>query len=156
MNPKLQEAIESDCGHGVCALLKEKDASNVIELLDVVANRDSYTERAFLNAIYILGRWGDERAVPLITQELPDLDERGKICALDALGRIGKDVDVEEIAKAGESENPDVRKFAIRALARIGTVEARQKLDELDIKEKIPWLKDVAQKSIRNLSQPRH
>lgn len=152
MDPVVKEAIESDCGHGACVLLERKNPNDVIELLDVVANRSSYTERAFLNAVYILGRLGDERAVPLISENLPDLDEKGQICAIDALGRIGKDIDADVIAKYGESKNPDVRKFALKALSRIGGKAAKEKLEALSAKETIPWLKKVGEDSIRNLT----
>lgn len=152
MDPRVKEALESDCGHGVCALLEKTEPNDVDELLEVVSHRSSYTEREFLNATYILGRLGDERAVPVITANLPKLDEKGQICAIDALGRIGTGVDAEVIAKYGDSDNPDVRKYTLKALSRVGGKTAKEKLEALNAKEKIPWLKKVGEDSIRKIA----
>jgi HEAT repeat protein len=152
MDALVKEAIESDCGFGVCALLEKKDPNHLIELLDVASHHSDYTELSYLNAIYILGRWGDERAVSLIESNLPDLNEKGQICALDALGRIGKGVNAKQVGQYGDSKNPDVRKFAMKALSRIGGKAAKQKLEELNAKETIPWVKKIGEKSIQQLS----
>lgn len=152
MDALVKEAIESDCGYGVCALLEKKDPNHLIELLDVASHHGDYSELSYLNAVYLLGRLGDERAVSIISANLPDLDEKGQICALDALGRIGKGVDAKQIGQYGESKNPDVRKFAIKALSRIGGNVAKQKLEELNAKETIPWIKKIGEKSIQHLS----
>lgn len=152
MDSLIKEAIESDCGYGVCKLLEKKDPKHLIELLDVASHRSDYSELSYLNAVYLLGRFGDERAAPIISANLPDLDEKGQICAIDALGRIGKGVDAKLLGQYGDSKNPDVRKYAIKALSRIGGKGVKKKLEELNVKEKIPWLKKIGEKSIQQLS----
>lgn len=152
MDSLVKEAIESDCGFGVCELLEKKDPKHLVELLDVASHRSDYSETSYLNAVYLLGRFGDERAASIISADLPDLDEKGQICAIDALGRIHKGVDAKLVGQYGDSKNPDVRKYAIKALSRIGGNEAKQKLEEINAKETIPWIKKIGEKSIKHLS----
>jgi HEAT repeat protein len=66
--------------------------------------------------------------VPVIIERLADFDERLRITAVDALGRLGTPEAAGAVLDRAGDPSPDVRRFAAVALARIGGAAARDRL----------------------------
>jgi hypothetical protein len=88
-SPELQLALESDCATGVEEVIAARRGED-LEALRNMLRPDAPVSPAFRqNAIQLLGLWGDAESAPAIRALLPELDERQRINAVDALGRLG-------------------------------------------------------------------
>ncbi len=99
-------------------------------------------------ALYALGRWGDPRVVPDIERVLPEMDEAGRIAALDALRRLGTDQALETAAGYARDPSPQVRKFAIQALDRIGGPRAQTTLRDIATEDPEEWIRGLAARNL--------
>lgn len=127
LSRRLNQELETECGHTIEDILGRKSAKDFEQVLAVVAD-ESATNVKRQNAIQVLGRWGDPVAVPAITAVMPSLDERGLINAIDALSHIGGADASRVVSKYAKSDSPDVRRFVVIGLERIGTKRALDKV----------------------------
>src|SRR4029077_5234324 len=97
----------------------------------VLQTPEQYPTSWIQTAIHLAGRTGDRASAPMIGSMLPDLDERGRINAVSALGSIGGPAAQTAVLRAATDQSADVRRFAVHALARLDTDIARQRLSEL-------------------------
>lgn len=126
----IDEELRSECGHAAEDILARRSPEEFRRLRAVVAAK-APDPVELQNAINLLGRWGDPEAAPDIVALLPGLDEVGLINAVDALGRLGGTVATNAVLKQAGHESPDVRRFAVAALARLGTKRATDRLEKL-------------------------
>lgn len=100
-------------------------------------------------AIYALGRWGDSSVVPDIVDALPRLKESHCITAIEALGRLGTKDARKAIERFADNPSPQVRKFVVKALSRIGGRAAEARLQKMVKEGRDDWVRDFAAKRMR-------
>src|SRR5262245_8577952 len=89
MSKELTAVLECDCAQDLDAILKARRPQD-FEALQGLVSLDSSIKPGHRNkALYLLGRWGDPAPVTAICRILPQLNESGRISAIDALGRLG-------------------------------------------------------------------
>lgn len=129
MSEALQEALKSDCGHSLEPVVAERNPQDFQALLAVVERPSQTGDR--LKALHLLGRWGDQSAVPVISRLLPELNELERCRAIDALGRLGGAEAQAVVLEHADDPSPQVRKFTVHALTRLDTPKARDVLQRM-------------------------
>lgn len=114
------------------------------DALRAVLTDPEVDERYRRKAIYALGRWNDRRAVADIRQVMPELNHRSCATAIDALGRLGGTESREAIEAYADDPEPQVRKFVVKALQRIGGQAATDQLKVMAKGDSREWLRDLA------------
>ncbi len=131
MSPELLRVFESDCATGVEDFLAVASPSDLDAVRGVLQTPERYPTSWTQTAIHLAGRIGDRQSAPRIGSILPSLDERGRINAVTALGLIGGPEAQAAVLYAATDQSADVRRFAVHALAHLGTDTSRQRLSEL-------------------------
>ncbi|MBB4934848.1 HEAT repeat protein [Lipingzhangella halophila] len=147
MPQELRAALEADDAGEFAQLLRQRRPEDVEALRDLLSTEDDIPADHRTKAMYAFGQWREESVVPEIRRLLPGLDERGRIGALSALGRIGTPDSVEALGEHAEDPSPQVRKAAAVGLGRVGTPDARRRLTQMAQAESEPWLRDLATRS---------
>jgi HEAT repeat protein len=129
MSEALREALKSDCGHSLEPVVAERNPQDFQALLVVVERPSQMDDR--LKALHLLGRWGDQRAVPVISRLLPELTALERCRAIDALGRLGGAEAQAVVLEHADDPSTQVRKFAVHALTRLDTPKAREVLQRM-------------------------
>ena len=118
---RVRDVMETDCAHTLENLVANPSDQEVRELIATVEDEAGVSANERQRAVYMLGRMGREEAAPAIVKALPMLDEGGRVAAADALGRLATPEAQSAVMELSHDSAPQVRKFAARALARIGT-----------------------------------
>ena len=63
---------------------------------------------------------------------------------MDALGRVGSAEAEAAVSSYAEDESPQVRKFVVLALRRIGTPQSRAKLKQMAQQDAEGWVRKLA------------
>lgn len=143
MSTELSEALHSDCARSFEAVLTRKNPDDFKALIDIT--QDEASPAALRStALFILGGWGDTKAVEAIASVLPKLSEAEQVSALDALGRLGTPAALQAIRDCVHAESADVRKFAVHALGRIGSPEALAALQEIEQRDPTAYVRKAA------------
>jgi HEAT repeat protein len=149
MPPELLRAMESDCATGVEEVVAVRRLDDLDALRSLLRADVDVPPSFRQNAIHILGRWGDSESVGAIRSLLPTFDERERINAVDALGRLGgPDAEAAVFEVAGD-DSPDVRRFAAYALANLGTEAARDRLRDMQSSDPERTVRVAAERSLR-------
>jgi HEAT repeat protein len=145
MSSNLAEALQSDCARSFETVLSERNPDDFEALISIAADKTSSPAQRS-TAIFLLGAWGDIKAVDTITSALPGLPDAEKVSALDALGRLGSPAALKAVREFTTAESPNVRKFAVHALARIGSPEALEALAEIQKREPVEYVRKAAER----------
>lgn len=121
LSQRVRDVMETDCAHTLEDLVAKPTDAEIRELIAVIDDEAEMTPNQRQRAVYMLGRMGRKEAAPTIIKALPRLDEGGKVAAADALGRLATPEAQAAVMDLSHDRAPQVRKFAARALARIGT-----------------------------------
>ena len=121
LSQRVRDVMETDCAHTLEDLVAKPSDSEIRELIGIVDDEAQMTPNQRQRAVHLLGRMGRTEAVPNIVKALPRLDEGGKVAAANALGRLATPEAQQAVMDLSYDRAPQVRKFAARALARIGT-----------------------------------
>jgi hypothetical protein len=105
--------------------------------------------RSAQNAIHILGRWGDSESAAVIRSLLPTFDERGRINAVDAPGKLDAPDAEAAVLGLAEGDSPDVRRFAAYALSNRDTEAARRRLREMHGGDPARFVRAAAERGLR-------
>ena len=140
---ELRLAFESDDAQELDRLIRQR-RQDVFEALGDLLSDSSAPSEYRTKAFTALGRWGDQSVVPIMLHVLPQLTERERIAAIDALGRLGTAEAAAAISAYAEDDSPQVRKFVVLALDRIGTAEAREQLRRIAGADADAWLRQLA------------
>jgi HEAT repeat protein len=141
--PHIAKALETDEPGPLDAIVREQRPED-FDVLRRIATSHQVSESFRTKALYALGRWGDRRAVPEIARVLPTLDEGGRIAAIDALGRLGGAEIVDVVAAYRDDPSPQVRKFVVKALSRVGDAKARAQLESISRDDPQEWVRKLA------------
>jgi HEAT repeat protein len=141
--PELVRALESDDSGSLDEIIRARRQEH-FDALQRLATSAAASPEHRTKALYALGRWGDPRAVPDIERVLPSLEENGRIAAIDALGRLGSEDAIETIGKYRKDSSPHVRKFVVRALARIGGARSQAELRTIAADDPEEWIRTLA------------
>ncbi len=147
LSAALTNALTSDCAHSVEDVLKAKRAKDHTDLIELVS-KDSANSEAKSRALFVLGRWGDSAAVAPIAKALPDLDEVGRVSAVDALGLLNTAKAMDAIVTMSDDSSPHVRKFVARALARFSKPKAESTLKTMEKIDQEGFVREQAKKSL--------
>jgi len=147
LSAALDNALASDCAHSVEEVLEAKRAKDHTDLIAVIG-KDSADTSAKSRALYVLGRWGDTAAVEPIAKALPNLDELGRVSAIDALGLLNTAKAMDTIVSLADDSSPHVRKFVARALARFSKPKAESTLKHMEKKDQEGFVRQQAKKSL--------
>lgn len=121
LSQRVRAVLETDCAHTLEDLVAKPSDAEIRELIAVVDDEAEMTPNQRQRAVYMLGRMDRKEAAPNILKALPRLDEGGRVAAADALGRLATPEAQAAIVELSHDAAPQVRKFAAKALARIGT-----------------------------------
>ena len=81
------------------------------------------------NAIYYMGKYKEERAVPMLIRLLGDNQQKEtRLCSINALGKIGDDRSVEALVEILRNTNKEIRIAAVEALGKIKNSKATKPL----------------------------
>lgn len=144
----LLRALESDCATDLEYVIREKKQEDFEVLQGFLSLDRSIRSEYRTRALYALGRWGDSVVVDNIRRILPNLDEAGRISAIDALGRLGTRTALECILDRANDPSPQVRKVVVYALGKSNALEARVKLREIAARDPIDYVRERASKYI--------
>lgn len=145
---ELRQALEADDAEEFHLLLRRRRPEDQEALLALLTPDPSVPPDHRTKALYGLGQWGDPTVVPAITRLLPELDDRGKIAALSALGRLPTTESTAALAEHVHDASPQVRKTAVVALSKSDAPEARATLREVAAAEPVEWLRDLAARAV--------
>lgn len=148
ISEKLLRALESDDAGELGIIIKKRKQEDFKALQTFLSLDPSIKNEHRAKAIYALGRWGDPAPVKAIGSIISDLDEASRITAINTLGRISTEDSLDVVIKLVDDPSPNVRKFVARALARINTTEAHEKLKEIASKDKVEYVRVLASKYI--------
>lgn len=149
----------ADIPERIALALEADDSMELERVIDEAAEKDIAVLRAVVTdsaaptthrtrAMFALGRWGDERSAQVIVRTLPELDERGMIAAVDALGRLGTPEALNAVVAQAGHESPHVRKFVVEALARSSDPAAQAKLDDMASSDEVEFVRSLARRRI--------
>jgi HEAT repeat protein len=138
------QAIESVCATGVEEVVEAQRSDDLVALRAALREDADIPPSLRQNAIHILGRWGDTQSAAAIRALLPRFDERERINAVDALGRLGGPDAEAAVLQTTEDESPDVRRFAAYALSNLGTEVARERLRDMEETDPVQWVRAAA------------
>ena len=144
MSPELLRTIESVCASGVEEVVEARRPNDLVALRAALREDADVPPSLRQNAIHILGRWGDTESAAAIRSLLPRFDERERINAVDALGRLGGPDAETAVLQTTEDESPDVRRFAAYALSNLGTDVARKRLRDMEETDPVQWVRAAA------------
>ncbi len=113
------------------------------------------TNRTYLKAVRVLGRVGDDRAVPALAAILDDAPWRVRTEAACALGDLGLSEGIPPLRAALIDDSRSVRREAVRSIFAIGGREARPVIEAYLAGEKDPELRSVARALLENRELPR-
>ena len=150
MSPDLQRAMESECATGVEEVVAARRPDDLAALRELL-QADSDASPSFRqSAIHILGRWGDSESADAIRSLLPAFDERERINAVDALGRLESPVAEAAVLDLAADDSPDVRRFAAYALSNLATEAARGRLRDMESTDPERYVRAAAERSLRD------
>lgn len=129
---------------GELDLVVKKGRPEDFEALRSLVSMDAEPEHC-QRAIYALGRWGDQSAVPDVVSILPQLDENARITAVDALGRLGSREAQSAVESCADDPSPEVRKFVVQALGRLGGADAESRLRSMARRDSEGWIRSLAE-----------
>lgn len=149
---QLERLVNASCGNELerFAVLDGEDLRQLRQMVEgaVLVNR-----RAQQNALALLGRAGDQDAAPLIIDRLAEFDERERINAADVLGRLATPDSIAAVADMLHDPSPDVRRFAISSLGRVGGDLARERLTQAAAEETVPFVRLKAEQVLQELEE---
>lgn len=148
ISDELRVALESDCATGVDEILDHRRTEDVQTLRALLRPEPDDPPAFQQHAIHLLGRLGDTESAAQISALLPRLAERGRINAVDALGRIDSPTAVEGVLQAANDPSPDVRRFAAYALARQDTSHTRARLTEMAQSDDTDFVRFTAERAL--------
>jgi HEAT repeat protein len=145
---KFERLLSATCGNELerFALL---DGEDLLRLRQMVAGTVVVDQQTQRNALALLGRAGDQEAVPLIIGRLANLDERERINAVDVLGRLNTPESISAVADFTTDPSPDVRRFAVIALSRVGGALAREKLTHVAAGDPVGLVRQRAEQALK-------
>ncbi len=154
ISEELEQALNAEESGELSKIVQSRTPEHFESLLRLVTNASDVDPNHRIKAIYVLGQWGNPSVIPDIEGVLPQLDEAGRIAAVDALGRLGTQQAVELISRYIDDPAPQVRKFVIQALSRIGNLDAQTKLSQIANEDPENWLRGLAYKQIERIGRP--
>lgn len=146
---KLLRALNSDCADSLSQIIAEKQQEDFEALQELLSPEPSVNREQCVKAIYALGRWGNTSVVGDICHLLPNLDESGRISAVDSLGRLGTEEALAGILDCVNDTSPQVRKFVVRALGKIDNAASRAKLQEVAAQESVNYIREQAARYLK-------
>ena len=141
-------ALESDDAGPLDAIIRRQRQED-FELFRRILNDVNAPELYRMRSMYALGRWGDPSVVPDIVRAMETLSDRGRISAIDALGRLRSEAALDTLVTYAKHPSPHVRKTVANALARIDTPLAQAELQAIAVRDPEDWVRKVAQKKTR-------
>ncbi|MCZ6695972.1 MAG: VWA domain-containing protein [Acidobacteria bacterium] len=102
------------------------------------------TNRTYLKAVRVLGRVGDDRAVPALAAILEDSPWRVRTEAACALGDLGLSEGIPPLRAALIDDSRTVRREAVRSIVAIAGRDARLVIEAYLAREKDPALRSAA------------
>jgi HEAT repeat protein len=147
---RIEQLLMAECAN-VLEDAERLDHDDLRRLREVIASGTTADPRAQQNALSLLARSGDRDAVPVIIARLPDFDERQRITAVDALGRLAPPEAATAVLDLTNDPSADVRRFATVALARIGGVAARARLARTAEDDPVDFVRRQARRSLNRL-----
>jgi HEAT repeat protein len=147
---RIEQLLMAECAN-VLEDAERLDQDDLRRLREVIASGTTADPRAQQNALSLLARAGDRDAVPVIVARLPDFEERQRITAVDALGRLATPKAATAVLDLTNDPSADVRRFAAVALARIGGVAARARLVRTAEDDPVDFVRRQARRSLSRL-----
>ena len=149
VSTRLQSVLESECADDLAQIIRAKKKADFEELRKFLLPGPLAHPKLRTRAIFALGRWGDSKVVPDIRRVILDLDDAGLLAAIDALGRLATPTALKEVLKYADHSSPAIRKFVVHALGRFDRAEAQAKLNEIQMRDPVEHLRDLAVKYIQ-------
>lgn len=150
MSTELNQAMESDCATGVEEILAARRSEDLAALRALLRADADVPRSSRQNAIHILGRWGDSESAGAVRSLLPTFDKRERINAVAALGQLDSpDAEAAVLDLSGD-DSPDVRRFAVYALANLATETALERLRVMQSEDPERFVRAIANRTLRH------
>ncbi len=140
------EAFEAGALDKIIRKRRRGDFQALLRLISLDADVKPHHRQRAINA---LGRWEDASVVSRIVELLPKLPESHCITALEALGRLGTKQACKAVESFADHRSPQVRKFVVSALNRIGGSAAESCLRKMAKEDSEDWVRDLAVKRLK-------
>ena len=134
------EDIQLSAVHG---LLQHKNNRTIEVFISLLKNKSWWVRS---NAAWVLGEFGEGRAVKPLLSLLLDRDELGKVqvAAIRALGNIGDARAVETLTEFLSSDNFELKDVAISALGEFQDPHASEALKEISLRDNDASIREKA------------
>ena len=152
---ELRSALGSDCAHDLEFVLEKRRPEDFEALQSLLTMAPAVKPEQLTKVIALLGRWGDPSPVTTIRDILPNLDESGRISAIDALGRLGTGEALEGVLNYVDDPSPHVRKFVVYALDRSETPRTREVLRRIAETDPSEFVRKAASRHLHPDEQER-
>ena len=147
---RIQKAFEADDPCELGLIIKEKHDEDLASIQALLEPDAEVSPEIRGKALYAVGRWGAPAVIPKIVALLPRLDENNRVCAIDALGRLGTKESLDVISHYAKDKSEVVRKFVVKAASRFKETKAKSLLEEIRDTDKSESIRILAQKVIKN------
>lgn len=141
-------ALDADDAEALDELIRERRPEVVIALRELATTHDDVDPVHRQRALYALGRLGDPSVVDDVVAVLPELDEPGRIAAIETLGRLPSDASAAAVRDYAGDPSPNVRKFVIQALGRLADPASTNTLRAMAQEDPVDWLRARAAKVV--------
>jgi HEAT repeat protein len=150
LRDELELALNGIEAEGLDRIADEADSADFEALEELVRSADT-APAARRRALYALGRWPgrEDEVLAAVRAALPVMNERERIAAADALGRVGTPAAREELVALESDPAPDVRRQVVHALARIGGETAHEELRTLAEDDPVAYVREQAEAKLR-------
>ncbi|MDX2161526.1 MAG: HEAT repeat domain-containing protein [bacterium] len=112
------------------------------------------------SAVYVLGRWGDVRALELLTEALHDSDEQMRRNAAEALAKLDDPRAIDALFDALNDADLTVRHRAVSGLGRLAALHPAEQARVIDVlagvkESETQWyVRNAAQEALTALTHP--
>lgn len=103
--------------------------------------------------IWLIGELNEEKFLPFLRMELRSKNVNYRRLACSALGKMERIEGKDWLETALKDENPQVRQYAVKALAEIGDENTIELLKELYKKDEKEYVKRAAENSIEKIKK---
>jgi HEAT repeat protein len=149
LSEELELALQADDSGRLQEIIEKGKQEDFGALQSLLTTSEAVNPAYRRKALWALGRWDNPEVVPRIREIMPQLPEVERIAAVDALGRIGTPEALAGVIAAADDESLDVQRFVVRALGRINTGPATEKLREIEARTSDEDMRQLISKQLR-------
>ena len=148
VSQEVRRYLSSDCAHSIEPALEALDDRDAAVLARAIRDPGAEDERTIVRAVALLGRAGREELVDALGDPASMRSDALRLAAADALGRLGTPRALPAITALLQAQNPQVRKFAVRSLAKSSDPDVQDRLRRVAREDRTPFVRRKAERML--------